>query len=93
MRARYATVAAALLSLVATGHTLGAEPTVAGLWQSVDDDTKEPNGWFLIRDNGGVYDGAIVRMFLKPGTRTLSATSVRMTATTRHGSASRSSAA
>jgi uncharacterized protein (DUF2147 family) len=67
MRARYATVAAALLSLVATGHTLGAEPTAAGLWQSVDDDTKEPNGWFLIRDNGGVYDGAIVRMFLKPG--------------------------
>jgi uncharacterized protein (DUF2147 family) len=66
MRARYATVAAALLSLVAAGQTLGAEPTAAGLWQSVDDDTKEPTGWFLIRDNGGVYDGAIVRMFLKP---------------------------
>ena len=95
MRARYATVAAALLSLVATGHTLGAEPTAAGLWQSVDDDTKEPNGWFLIRDNGGVYDGAIVRMFFSSPakTRTLSATSVRMTATTSRGSASRSSAA
>ncbi len=50
MRARYATVAVAgLLSLIAAGQTLGAEQTAAGLWQSLDDDTKEPTGWFLIR--------------------------------------------
>jgi uncharacterized protein (DUF2147 family) len=68
MRAGYAIVAAALLSLIVAGQTLGAEPSAFGLWQSVDDDTHEPNAWFLIRDSGGgVYTGAIVRMFLKPG--------------------------
>jgi uncharacterized protein (DUF2147 family) len=67
MRTRYFMVAAALLALAGTGHAVGNEPSAAGLWQSVDDDTHKPTGWFLIRDNGGVYDGAIVRMFLKPG--------------------------
>ena len=67
MRAGYAIIAAALLSLIVAGQTLGAEPSASGLWQSVDDDTHEPNAWFLIRDSGGVYTGAIVRMFLKPG--------------------------
>ena len=68
MLARYVTVAAALLSLVVAGQTLGAEPSASGLWQAVDDDTHQPNAWFLIRDGGGgIYTGAIVRMFLKPG--------------------------
>ena len=68
MLARYVTVAAALLSLVVPGQTLGAEPSASGLWQAVDDDTHQPNAWFLIRDGGGgIYTGAIVRMFLKPG--------------------------
>jgi uncharacterized protein DUF2147 len=66
MRARYIIAAAALLALVA-GHALGAEPTAAGLWQAVDQETGQPTGWFLIRDHGGIYDGAIVKMFLKPG--------------------------
>jgi hypothetical protein len=39
----------------------------AGLWQGVDKDTKQPNGWFLIADHNGVFDGIIARMFLKPG--------------------------
>ena len=67
MRAKYLAVVAALLSLVGTSYAVGPEPTAAGLWQAVDDDTHQPTGWFLIRDNGGVYDGMIVRMFLKPG--------------------------
>jgi uncharacterized protein (DUF2147 family) len=67
MLAKYAMVAAGLLSLLATGQALGAEQTAAGLWQSVDDDTKEPTGWFLIRDDGAAYNGSIVKMFLKPG--------------------------
>jgi hypothetical protein len=67
MRARHLTVAAALLLLIGAGQTLGAEPTAAGLWQSLDEDSHQPNAWFLIRDNGGFYEGAIVRMFMKPG--------------------------
>jgi uncharacterized protein (DUF2147 family) len=68
MRARYLMVAAAVLSLVSTSYAVSPEPSATGLWQSLDDDTHQPNAWFLIRDSGGgVYAGAIVKMFLKPG--------------------------
>jgi uncharacterized protein (DUF2147 family) len=68
MRAKFLAVAAAFLSLISTSYAVGTEPSAFGLWQSVDDDTHQPNAWFLIRDGGsGVYTGAIVRMFLKPG--------------------------
>jgi uncharacterized protein (DUF2147 family) len=67
MRIRELTVAAVLLLLIGGGHVLAAEPTAAGLWQSVDSDSGQPRAWFLIRDHDGVYDGIIVKMFLKPG--------------------------
>jgi uncharacterized protein (DUF2147 family) len=68
MRAKYLMIAAALLTLVSTCYAVGGEPSAAGLWQSLDDDTHQPNAWFLIRDSGnGVYTGTIVKMFLKPG--------------------------
>jgi uncharacterized protein (DUF2147 family) len=68
MSVKVLTFAAAFASLVvAAGQALSAEPTPVGLWQAVDDDTKQPTGWFLIRDHGGVYDGIIAKMFLKPG--------------------------
>jgi uncharacterized protein (DUF2147 family) len=68
MSVKVLTFAAAFASLVvAAGHALSAEPTPVGLWQAVDDDTKQPTGWFLIRDHAGVYDGIIAKMFLKPG--------------------------
>jgi uncharacterized protein (DUF2147 family) len=68
MSVKVLTFAAALASLVvAAGQALSAEPTPVGLWQAVDDDTKQPTGWFLIRDHAGVYDGIIAKMFLKPG--------------------------
>jgi len=68
MSVKVLTFAAAFASIVvAAGQALSAEPTPVGLWQAVDDDTKQPTGWFLIRDHGGVYDGIIAKMFLKPG--------------------------
>jgi uncharacterized protein (DUF2147 family) len=67
MRARHLTVAAALLALIGAGQAIGAEPTAAGLWQSVDDATHQPTAWFLIHDHDGVYEGTIVKMYLKPG--------------------------
>jgi len=67
MRARLVIFVAALTSLAAPGYPLSVEPTAVGLWQAVDDHTKEPTGWFLISDHDGVYDGIIAKMFLKPG--------------------------
>jgi uncharacterized protein (DUF2147 family) len=76
MRARLVMAAAALLPvaalIMAPGPTATADPmaaplTPAGLWQALDDSTKQPTGWFLISNENGVYDGIIARMFLKPG--------------------------
>ncbi|HMK71035.1 MAG TPA: DUF2147 domain-containing protein [Xanthobacteraceae bacterium] len=66
MSAKHMMAAAALLSLV-SGPAPGAEPTAAGLWQAIDEDSGQPTGWFLIRDHDGIYDGTIVKMYLKPG--------------------------
>jgi hypothetical protein len=71
MRTQFATVVAALISLsispLAAGPASSAEPTPAGLWQAVDNDTKQPTGWFLISEHDGIYAGIIARMFMKPG--------------------------
>jgi uncharacterized protein (DUF2147 family) len=72
MRARLLIpAAAALLSLATAVSAQSPAPngpqTPAGLWQAVDDDTKQPTGWFLIANHDGVYSGIIARMFLKPG--------------------------
>ena len=69
MRARHLLVAAAvILSLVQRRRSArSVELTAAGLWQSTDPETGQPTGWFLFRDHDGVFDGTIVRMYLKPG--------------------------
>jgi uncharacterized protein (DUF2147 family) len=71
MRAKLVIAAAVIslpfLPLISPSTALTAGPTPAGLWQAVDDDTKQPNAWFLISDHNGVYDGIIARMFLQPG--------------------------
>src|SRR6202040_3936939 len=67
MRARLLTTAAALLWLAAPLAAFAADMTPAGIWQAVDDDTKQPTGWFLISNHDGVYSGIIAKMFLKPG--------------------------
>jgi uncharacterized protein (DUF2147 family) len=72
MRAVLPIAAAALLALAGPLHAQTAAPSAAaptpgGLWQAVDDDTKQPTGWFLINSKDGVYAGIIAKMFLKPG--------------------------
>lgn len=41
------------------------DPTAAGLWQRLEDG--KPTAWFIIVERGGIYEGAIARMFPKPG--------------------------
>ena len=71
MRAKLSIATAARISLAVAAQSQtgapAAAPTAAGLWQAVDDDTKQPTGWFLISARDGVYSGILAKMFLKPG--------------------------
>lgn len=67
MRVQWARAFAALLALAAGGPAVAAGISPVGLWQAVDPDTKQPTGWFAISEHDGVYDGALVKMFLRPG--------------------------
>jgi len=55
------------LAIVAAALAAKAqEPTVVGLWQKLDE-TNQPVGWFLFVERNGTYEGAIARVFLRPG--------------------------
>lgn len=55
---------ATLLSTV--DYAASTEPSVAGLWQKIDDETGKPVGWFLFVEQNGLYEGAIAKLFLRP---------------------------
>jgi uncharacterized protein (DUF2147 family) len=64
-----------LEALVITAVLLGtaglparaAEPTAIGLWEQVDESSGKAESWFKISERNGVYEGAIVKIFFKPG--------------------------
>jgi uncharacterized protein (DUF2147 family) len=59
-------VLGAVLLLGAVGLR-AAEPSAVGLWEQVDEQSGKPESWFRIAEKNGVYEGTIVKMFLKPG--------------------------
>jgi hypothetical protein len=40
-------------------------PSAAGLWEKTEHG--KPDGWFLVVERDGIFEGAIAKMFLKPG--------------------------
>jgi hypothetical protein len=74
---RLAAVAAVLVVLLAVSFSgpaaaqtavapaAQAGPSAAGLWQKLEDG--KPDGWFLVVDHDGIFEGAIAKMFMKPG--------------------------
>jgi len=42
-------------------------PPGCGLWEQVDEKSGKPESWFRIAEKNGVYEGAIVKIFPKPG--------------------------
>jgi hypothetical protein len=58
-----ALVPAAAQTAVAPAAQAG--PSAAGLWQKTEEG--KPDGWFLVVDHDGIFEGAIAKMFAKPG--------------------------
>jgi uncharacterized protein (DUF2147 family) len=67
MRVKFAALLVPAFVLVSALPMRAAEPSADGLWQQVDDETGKSQGWFLISEHNGVYEGKIAKMFLQPG--------------------------
>jgi Uncharacterized protein conserved in bacteria (DUF2147) len=57
---------ASSLAISAPQSTVPAQPAATGLWQKVDEQTGQTVSWFLFVEHGGVYEGMIAKLFLRP---------------------------
>ncbi|PAY04784.1 hypothetical protein CK489_34675 [Bradyrhizobium sp. UFLA03-84] len=64
-RLRLILALAAAFALAAPLAAAAAEPSAAGLWQKIEDG--KPEGWFLVIERNGLFEGMIARMFASPG--------------------------
>jgi uncharacterized protein (DUF2147 family) len=59
-------VASFAASVIAAVPVRAAEPTASGLWQKQDEAGRSV-GWFLFVERNGTYEGAIAKLFSRPG--------------------------
>jgi uncharacterized protein (DUF2147 family) len=57
----------ALAAVLLVAPLRAAEPSAIGLWEQVDEKSGKAESWFKITEHNGVYEGAIVKIFFKPG--------------------------
>ena len=67
MRLKFLTIigASLVVALSYCGPLSAAEPSAAGLWEQLDN---YGHSWFLFFERDGVYEGSVVKMFIRPGT-------------------------
>src|SRR5262245_16906516 len=67
MKALSAALAVTCLAVFSAGPepTRAAEATASGLWQKIEND--RPAAWFVFVEREGLYEGAIAKIFPKPG--------------------------
>jgi uncharacterized protein (DUF2147 family) len=66
LRSQLKSLFLAVFAVFAAAPVLAAEPTAAGLWQKKDEAGKSV-GWFLFVERNGTYEGAIAKLFARPG--------------------------
>ena len=64
-RLRLILAIASALALAAPLAASAAELSAAGLWQKIEDG--KPEGWFLVIERNGLFEGMIAKMFSAPG--------------------------
>jgi len=57
---------ASSLAISAPQSAVPEQPAATGLWQKVDEQTGQTVGWFLFVEHGGLYEGVIAKLFLRP---------------------------
>lgn len=67
MKLRFIALLTAVIPILWVNTLSAVELSAAGLWQQFDDASGRTQGWFLISERDGVYEGAIAKMFMEPG--------------------------
>jgi hypothetical protein len=60
-----ASLSSPAVAQTAVAPAVQAGPSAAGLWQKLEDG--KPDGWFLVVDHDGIFEGAFAKIFMKPG--------------------------